>query len=88
MNVKLIWEKPEPRVDHAEITERLRLRRGHWARIDKGYTYQSAKNMAARIRCGQMASYRPAGAYDAKVRKVGEGFYLFVRYLGGGQADA
>ena len=87
MTIKLIWEKPAPRVDHAVITSQLRLRPGHWGRIDKAYTYQSAKNMASRIRGGAMANYSPAGAFDAKVRKVEEHFYLFVRYLGDGVSD-
>ena len=87
MKSQIVWEKPSVRINHAVVASQLRLRPGVWARIDRPYSDKSAKNMAARIKTGDLAMYRPGGAFDAKVRKVRDSSFLFVRYVGMGGFD-
>jgi predicted alpha/beta superfamily hydrolase len=84
----LNWEAPPPssggrKADRhwAEIAEELRGRPGEWALVSDDISHQAAHN----IRAGRLASFRPAGSFEATMRDIhqptGRG-RMYVRFVG------
>lgn len=87
MSVGVVWEDPSPRVDHRALAETLRANRGRWARIDKGYSQETARVLAYQISSGRLAAYTPAGDFEAVRRSQDGACHVYVRYLGDGATD-
>ena len=87
MSADLIWEKPPLQADHKRIAVMLRTNPGQWARIDKAYSYRTAKNTVYRIIAARIVAYGPAGDFEAVRRELDGQHFVYVRYLGDGVTD-
>ncbi|MER6543134.1 hypothetical protein [Streptomyces sp. NPDC001250] len=67
----------------------LRDRPGEWAHIETLANLNRATNLGYRIRTGMHAAFRPAGAFDATARSVGDGTAeLYACYIGATETPA
>jgi hypothetical protein len=87
VKVTLVWEDPPLRTDHKLIATMLREKPGEWARIDKAFAYNTARNTVYRIRIGAISPYAPAGDFEAVRQETAGEHFVYVRYLGDGVTD-
>lgn len=67
----------------------LRERPGEWAHLHTLKNLNRATNLGHRIRTGKHAAFRPAGAFEARARSVGDGTAdVYARYIGLVAAEA
>lgn len=85
----LLFEDPpsKPRLaappgHHAKVAAELKEHPGEWARIGLYGSPSSAAAMAQGIRKGQLAAYRPAGAFEAVSRTVKNEYRVYARFTG------
>lgn len=67
----------------ADQAAQLAARPGEWARLGTYHHQVTAAGMARRIRTGETAAFRPAGAYEAVSRGVDGEYGVWARYVGG-----
>lgn len=66
-----------------DTAQALRERPGEWAHIETLANLNRATNLGYRIRTGMHSAFRPAGAFDATARSVGDGTAeLYACYIG------
>lgn len=88
---ELTWEEPPGtgawaagiRGKHAQVAAQLKEHPGQWAKIPVTGGPVTARNMAYQIRKGEMAAYKPPGAFEAVSRTVDGQTCLYARYVGG-----
>lgn len=81
----IVWEEPYGRAGRTEwqpIAEALRARPREWARVKTGAKKSTGATLAARIKTGAIAPFRPAGAFEAKSRTIEDGTAVYARYVG------
>ncbi len=67
------------RFDHAAIAQELRDNPGEWALL----TENGANTLSMQIKRGQIAAYRPSGAFESVTRDVkGTRAKIYARYIG------
>lgn len=67
------------RRSHKDHAEHMRQNPGVWVKVTTKTTLAAAYNMTWQIKNGGLASFRPAGAYDA----YSNGREVIARYTGG-----
>lgn len=67
---------------HHETAAQLKAKPGLWARVLVSDRDRAMRIAAHQIKNGQLAAYRPARAFEAVSRKVGDEFHVFARYVG------
>jgi len=76
------WGAPPPAVPksnlHAPKAAAMRERPGEWGEVGTYGSESSAASMARTIRTGQVAAWKPAGAFEATSR----GCVVYARYVG------
>lgn len=84
MSDAIVWvSQPPPRsrrtlhVKHSEFAAALRDRPGQWALFG---TFQSS-GVAAQIRDGALAAFRPAGTFEATSRTTDAGIDIYARCI-------
>lgn len=89
----LKWEDPPPRSPRRRnntttrlISDELIARPGEWARIRdyKGSDRAAAHCFATTIRRARTPSFEPKGAFESAVRRVGDVYAVYARYVGEG----
>ena len=73
---------PRGRAVDKDVPRQLREHRDEWAIVHTAQTRAGAYAMAHQIRTGVLASYRPAGAYEARGRTVDGEYRVYARYVG------
>lgn len=85
---ELVFEDPPaPRRTNPvneSVAEALRNRPGKWAKVG---AFPTAHTLAANIKRGRPKEFAPAGAFEAVSRKIGDEFFLYVRYVGQPNAE-
>lgn len=81
------WEDPPQDsrgngISHKAIAAILKTKPGTWARVADYRSSQSAGSTALMIRKGNVASYQPSGAFQAKARTVAGVHYVYARWIG------
>lgn len=66
----------------AELAAELRARPMSWGCIGTYATHNTAASKAHNIRRGNLAAFRPAGAYAAESRKVNGEYRVYACYVG------
>lgn len=69
--------RPRERILHELIAAQLRREPGRWAVV---YEARGLSSLATQINRGAYAPYRPAGAYEATSRTVGDMHVVYARY--------
>lgn len=69
---------------YVEEVRALRDRPKEWAILKRCDSAASAAALAGFIRIGQLAAFRPGGAFEAASRIVDDEARVYVRYVGGG----
>lgn len=84
----IVWEEPPPStirrrlLNTSPLVAELKANKGLWARL-AGYDKEStAQNLARRISKGRNAWARPAGTFEAVMRRVDGKAVVYVRYVG------
>lgn len=75
---------PRGRAVEEDVVPQLRKHPGQWAIIHCANTRAAAYAMAHQIRHGVLASYRPAGAFEALGRTVDGEYRVYARFVGTG----
>ncbi|MGW8329427.1 hypothetical protein ACWGLE_16135 [Streptomyces sp. NPDC055897] len=68
---------------HADAARKLKAQPNEWARVQKRKKRGDAATAAYQIRNGLLAAFRPAGAFEAKSKTVGDDYFVYARYVGG-----
>jgi hypothetical protein len=92
-----MWEDPPegddlptmPDVDHEIAAWQLRRLPGRWGVVAMADPILAGKlvSLASSIQSGQPRFYRPRGSFEAVVRQDPMHSRLFVRFVGGSNAD-
>ncbi|WP_424891858.1 hypothetical protein [Streptomyces sp. XH2] len=69
--------------DHAAAADKLRKSPGRWRLVTTYKSTASARNVCRQVRTGELASYSPAGTFEAKFSPTGSGARMYVRFVGG-----
>lgn len=70
-------------IRHQPIAEGLRALPGQWGEVGNYEWLGSAQNASRAIRQGLLPAYRPAGAFEAEIRRDAEGdAHVWARYVG------
>lgn len=70
-------------IRHQPIAEGLRALPGQWAEVGNYQWQQSAYSAIQSIHNGRLPAYRPAGDFEAEVRRDSEGdAHVWARYVG------
>jgi hypothetical protein len=81
VSVDFIGPPPAGTSKHNHIAEELRARPGEWAVVQRKTSTARAASAAQAIRTGRLRAYAPAGAFEAKSRKVGDEYRVYARYV-------
>ncbi|MCF3101488.1 hypothetical protein IPZ58_07830 [Streptomyces roseoverticillatus] len=71
-----------PHADHAAAARKLRQVPGKWRVVAVYMALQTAQDVCWKVRTAALASYAPAGAFEAKASLTKTGTRLYVRYVG------
>lgn len=72
---------PRGRAVQKDVVRQLRAHPGEWAIVHYADTRAGAYAMAFQIRRGVLASFRPAGAFEALGRTVDGEYRVYARFV-------
>lgn len=76
-------ERQRSYTDHAKVASAAQARAGEWVPVATYRSADSAYQTVHHIRTGKkLPFYRPAGSFEARHHKVGDGFEVFARFIG------